>query len=308
MTFLETDSPSIGGSDSEWAVIRPLVRNTADVRVRNLPGWQSVNAWIDSRGAADTREHYADAFTQFWRWALENRLKNDPTIMPFLAAGETEPTPDAWVRHRITEVEKKDLGRYHCEEILEQFFYHLSKKVSDGTAQQYITIIRSYITHATRTGLDLSRLKFGKMRARTKYVPSQEDLIRLRRYCNPLTWALVASMKDSGFGPSQLTLIKWGQIEKRDDKYWLVSGQRAKTGERFDTFFGVDSVNAIESAYYVNGVAPTTDGRAPVFLNEYKKPFTGSAVAQRVKHAIVNAGFRPIQRGEVIEEFSTYSL
>ena len=109
-------------------------------------------------------------------------------------------------------------------------------------------------------------------------------------------------------GPAQLAQIRWGQIERRDDKYWLVSGQRLKTGEPFMTFFGPDAIHAIEAAYYINGVAPTTDGRAPIFLNEYKETFTGNAVAQRIKHAIVNAGFRRIQRGEVIEEFSAYSL
>ena len=74
------------------------------------------------------------------------------------------------------------------------------------------------------------------------------------------------------------------------------------------TFFGPQAVNAIEAAYYINGVAPTTDGRAPIFLNEYKQPFTGDAVAQRIKRAIRNAGFRRVQHGEVIEEFSAYSL
>ena len=226
--------------------------------------------------------------------------------------GETEPTPDTLIRHRLAEAKKETLEKYHCEDLVEAYYHFLKKRkpnpASDGTARQYIAIIRSYFKHATRSGLDLSRLKFGKMRARTKYLPSQEDLVKLHRYCPPLTWVLVASMKDSGLGPAQLAQIRWGQIERRDENYWLVSGQRLKTGEPFMTFFGPDAIHAIEAAYYINGVAPTTDGRVPVFLNEYKEVFVGDAVAQRIKHAIVNAGFRPIQRGEVTEEFSAYSL
>ena len=279
------------------------MRNTADARIREKPGWSTVTAWLDSRGAADTQEHYGDAFVLFWTWALENPLKNDPTIT----------NPDQWVQHRIAELRKENLEQYHCETtIIEPYYHFLIKRkpnpVSDGTAKTYLGVISSFLKHATRTGLNLSRLKFGKMRARTKYLPSQEDLAKLRRYCPPLTWALVASMASSGLGPNQLTHIRWGQVEKRDDKYWIVSGQREKTGEQFVTFFGPQAVNAIEAAYYVNGVAPTTDGRAPIFLNEYKQPFTGDAVAQRIKRAIVNAGFHRVQHGEVIEEFSAYSL
>ena len=288
-------------------------RNTTDVRVRDLSGWRTVSAWLDSRGSAQTREHYSDAIIQWWRWALENRLKNDPTITPFLAAGETDPTPDALIRHRLSEVKNETLERYHCEDLIESYWHWLKKRkpnpVSDGTALQYISIIRSYFKFATRNGgLDLSRLKFGKIRARYKYVPSQEDLVKLHRHSSPLTWVLIACMKDSGLGPSQLAATKWGQIERREDKHWLVSGQRQKTGEPFTTFFGPDAVNAIEAAYYVNGLAPATDGRAPIFLNEYKETFTGNAVAQRIKRAIISAGFHRIVRGEVIEEFSAYSL
>src|SRR5437667_7558117 len=208
-TILGTDAPSI--SEREWERRLPLVaRNTADVRVRNLPGWQSVNSWLDSRGSADTQEHYADAFVLFWTWALENRLKNDPTIT----------TPDIWVANRLLELKKEGLERYRSEEIVEAYYHFLTKRklnpVSDGTAKVYLNVISSFLKHSTRSGLDLSRIKFGRMRARTKYLPSQEDLAKLRRYCNPRTWALIAAMKDSGFGPAQLTHIKWGQIEKRD--------------------------------------------------------------------------------------------
>src|SRR5438132_11707179 len=103
-TILGTETPSI--SEREWERRLPLVaRNTADVKVRNLPGWQTVNSWLDSRGAADTQEHYADAFVLFWTWALENPLKNHPTIT----------NPDEWVQHRIAELRKENLEQYHCE-------------------------------------------------------------------------------------------------------------------------------------------------------------------------------------------------
>ena len=266
---------------------------------RNSPGWNTVFSWIDSLSARKTRRDYEEAFSLFWTWALENRLKNDASI--------TESTPDALIRHRLVELKKEAPERFHCEDIVEA--YHrtlLDRGLSDGSARRYIAVIRSFYKHATRNGgLDL-RIKFKKIRVQQKYVPSLDDIRKVRLQCNPILWSLVATMKDSGLGPDQVSHIKRGQIEKLDGGFWYVTGQRQKTGETFSTFLGPDATKAIEAAY--GTITPSIEGRAPVFLNEYKKLFTSSAITQRVQRAIKAAGFKPIERGDQTESFSTYSF
>ena len=122
---------------------------------RNAPGWNTVFSWIDSLSARKTQRDYEEAFSLFWNWALENRLKNDPSI--------TEPTPDALIRHRLVELKKEAPERFHCEDIVEA--YHrtlLDRGLSDGSARRYIAVIRSFYKHATRNGgLDL-RIKLDR--------------------------------------------------------------------------------------------------------------------------------------------------
>jgi len=62
-------------------------------------------------------------------------------VTPFFAAGETEPTPDALIRHRLAELKKDTLEKYHCSDLIESYYRFLKNRkpnpANDGTARQY---------------------------------------------------------------------------------------------------------------------------------------------------------------------------
>jgi len=242
--------------------------------------------WIASFDSVNTQESYAEIWDAFWDFA-DKRYTNRPAGDPI----------DWLVKHRYDEVNLAPPDRFHCEDIVTEYYNTLKDTdLSDGSIKIYIAAIKSFFKHATRNvGALHLQIKFGKKRVRFKYIPTQIDLVKLKKYCNRRTWALAATIKDTGLGPEDLTHITWGKIDKvntDDPKFWFMSGQREKTDEPFSSFFGPDATDAIVVGF------GTGQGRGPdtaVF-----EGFTSNAIRMAIKRASIAAGLP--------ENFSAYSL
>jgi len=261
------------------------------------PGWASVAAWLDSVPSEKTQRNYEMMFGIFWKYATEVHFRG------------LIDSPDALVSHRFKEVKlgDEDPASFHCESIVEAFHKKLKADgLADRSAQGYVATVRSFFNHATRDKASLKlRINYRHKRVRIKYVPTQEDLVKLRRFCSPRTWTWIVAMKDSGFGPDQLSHIRWGQIDKvntGDPSYWFMYGQREKTDEPFATFFGPDSTAAI-TATYGTGQGKGLD--APIFLGEYGEPISSKGISMAIKRAVIAAGFTSDER---TKNFTAYSL
>jgi integrase len=280
--------------------------NRVSLSTQTKPGWSTVTAWLNSLPSDKTKKTYRLVFDFFWSYASENHLKGY-TYQDNGNGARSVDSPDALVRHRYPEykLNDDDSESSHCEKMVEAWHNVLlkNKKMADRSARGYVAVVMSFFKHATRNKASLElQINYRNRRVRINYVPTQQDLVKLRRYCNPRHWALIASMKDSGFGPDQLSHIKWGQVIRDLDHgdFWFVSGQREKTDELFATFFGPDAVNAIKAAY---GDA-NHDGNAPVFVGEYGT-YTAKGISKSIKESIVRAGFGEDDR---TKNFSAYSL
>src|SRR6267143_4100453 len=203
----------------------------------NQPGWSTVVAWLNSCPSDKTKRNYETMFNLFWAYASEN-LKGHTYLDNGNGARPID-SPDTLIRHRYLEykLDDEDPESSHCEKMVEAWHgILLKKKMADRSARGYVAVVMSFFKHATRNKASLElQINYRNRRVRIKYVPTQQDLVKLRRYCSPKHWALIASMKDSGFGPDQLTHIRWGQVTRDLDHgdFWFVKGQREKTDEPF---------------------------------------------------------------------------
>jgi len=285
-----------------------MTQVTERVRISNQasPGLGTVTAWLNSLPSEKTQRTYRLVFDLFWAYASENHLK-DYTYQDNGNGTRPVDSPDALVRHRYAEYkpDDEDPESSHCEKMVETWHNVLlrNKKMADRSARGYVAVVMSFFKHATRNKASLElQINYRNRRVRVKYVPTQEDLANLREYCNPKHWALIAAMKDSGFGPDQLSHIKWGQVIRDLDHgdFWFVSGQREKTDEPFATFFGPDAVEAIKAAYGDSSSA----GNTPIFVGEYGT-YTSKGISKAIKEVIVRAGFSKEER---TKNFTAYSL
>src|SRR5438445_4019041 len=253
------------------------------------PGWSSVSAWLDSIPSEKTVRTYHLVFDHFWTFASEKYLGG----LSYQDNGNARPvdSPDALVRHRFAEhkLDNEDPDSSPCDRMVEAWHGILLKKekMADRSARGYVAAVKSFFKHATRdnASLNLVNLHYRNKRVHISYVPTLEDLVKLRRYCNPRHWALIAAAKDSGFGPDQMTHIRWKDLVRdiNHGEYWFVSGQREKTDEPFATFFGPDATRAIIAAY---GDDANRDGNTPVFIGEYGT-YTTKGISKAIKTSII---------------------
>ena len=247
-------------------------------------------SWLKSL-APRTQETYEKIWDEWWTWVSPKLLK-----LPVTEYDTPDGGADGLITHRFNEIKKEAPARFHCEDLVTEWYNHLKDTgdLSDLSLRAYVAVVASFFTFGTRGAGKLGlQIKWGKKRVRFKYVPTQLDLVKLRRYCSPRTWALIAAMKDSGFGPDQLSRIRWEQTSKIEGNpdYWFIFGQREKTDEVFATFFGPDATKAITAVYGDWDVNDVTE----LFTNELKKPYTSEAIRMAAWRAMKDADLQPYE-------------
>jgi len=242
----------------------------------------NLEAWINALGSNHTKDVYRKIWANWWGWSWAKYASEGGVPNP------TGYSPNDLITHRFAEVKLDPPGRFHCEDLVTEWHESLKQRgLSDGARRTYLAVIKSFFKYGTHgTGSLGLQIKIGRKRRREKYVPTQIDLLKLRRYCSPREWALIACCKDAGFGPDQLSHLMSKQITLLESDWWVLTGQREKTDEPFVTFWGPDATNAYRAAF---GDPANYDPTKPAFSTELGTPHTSNSIRMAMWRAITRA-------------------